>query len=249
MGNIIKFGNKEPSIHPDAFVFPQALIIGDVVIDSGASIWPGVILRADEGRINIGKDAVVLDQAFIEAPAGSDVKIGEEALISHGAMIHGAIIEKAVLVGIGSIILDRAHVASESIISAGTLIPPRMEIPHRSLVQGSPGEIRRTIDDDAVSKIRNNHRSAWSKAQAYRGINLGGATTSSYTPPPAAPPHQDQTSYEASPEPDHSAPPERPQPEPVKVNVERVDEMFDEKPAKLQKKLKQKFQKVDFEMD
>jgi len=141
---ISPYKDKVPSLHPDAFLDISVRIIGDVHVDEGASIWPMAVLRADSDVIHVGRGAAILDLALLEAPEGHPVWIGDEALISHGAIIHGARIQSKSLVGIGSIILDGALVSTGSIIGAGSLVTPGTEIPPDSLVLGVPGKIIRT---------------------------------------------------------------------------------------------------------
>jgi len=140
---ITPYGGKKPNIHPDAFVDVSARIIGDVQVDKGASIWPMAVLRADSAEIRIGRCAAVLDLALIEAPEGQPVWVEEEALISHGAIVHGARIGSRSLVGIGAIVLDGALICAGSIVGAGSLVPPGTEIPPNSLVLGIPGKVVR----------------------------------------------------------------------------------------------------------
>jgi carbonic anhydrase/acetyltransferase-like protein (isoleucine patch superfamily) len=140
---ITPYGNKVPSINTDAFVDVSARIIGDVHVDQGASIWPMVVLRADSAEIRIGKKTAILDLALIEAPEGYPVEVEDEALISHGAIIHGARIQSRALVGIGAIILEGALISKGSIIGSGTVVTPGTQIPSNSFVLGIPGKVVR----------------------------------------------------------------------------------------------------------
>lgn len=154
-GFITPFNDKAPSIHRDAFVDVSARVIGDVSVGPGASIWPGAVVRADSAPIRIGKRAAVLDLVLIEAPEGLAVEIEDEALVSHGALIHGARICTHALVGIGAIILDGAVVSTGSIIGAGSLVAPGTEIPPHSLIMGVPGKrIRETTAEERLNMGR-----------------------------------------------------------------------------------------------
>jgi len=108
-------------------------------VEKGASIWPMAVLRASNAQIRIGRGAAVLDLALLEAPEGHPVLVEEEALISHGAIIHGARVQSRALVGIGAIVLDGAVISSGSIIGAGSVIPPGTKIPPNSLAWVSRG--------------------------------------------------------------------------------------------------------------
>ncbi|MEW5722227.1 MAG: gamma carbonic anhydrase family protein [Thermodesulfobacteriota bacterium] len=140
---ITPFGDKKPEIHPEAFVDVSARIIGEVSLSEGSSVWPLAVLRADSGRISLGRRAAVLDLALVEAPGGREVLVGDEAIISHGAMVHGAVVEKRALVGVGAVVLDGAVIGAGSIVGAGAVVTPGARIPPASLVLGMPGRVVR----------------------------------------------------------------------------------------------------------
>lgn len=165
---ITPFRDKTPAIHPDAFVDRSARVIGDVIINKGANIWPMAVLRADSAEIIIGRNAAILDLVLIEAPAGFPVTIEMEALISHRAVIHGAQVKSGALVGIGSIILDGAIISSGSIIGAGSLVPPGTRIPPNSLVMGMPGKIVRETTEDERARILAQINELYAKSRHYK---------------------------------------------------------------------------------
>lgn len=167
MENIISYKHKHPKIAEGVYINPYAIVIGDVTIHSGVSLWPGAIIRADDDKIEIGPNAAILDRVLVEAPRGKPVNIGENALISHGAILHGCTIHKGVLIGISANVLDGAEICEESVIAAGTLITPDTKIPTRSKVVGSPGKITGEVTDREVEKIREQHAAIKHKAQEY----------------------------------------------------------------------------------
>jgi len=141
--NITSFQGTAPAIDSTAFVDISARVIGDVAIAEGVSVWPMAVIRADTASIFIERRAAVLDLGLIESPEGCPVKVGEESLISHGAIVHGATIEPNVLIGVGAILLDNAVVGAGSIVAAGAVITPGTVIPPNSFVLGSPGRVTR----------------------------------------------------------------------------------------------------------
>jgi carbonic anhydrase/acetyltransferase-like protein (isoleucine patch superfamily) len=167
MENIISYKHKSPSIDPGAYINPYALIIGDVTILEGVSVWPGAIIRADDDRIEIGANTAILDRALVEAPRDKPVSIGENALVSHGAILHGCTLEKGVLVGISATVLDGTLIGEESVISAGTLVPPGTEVPPRSKVMGVPAKVTAKVTDAELEKILEEHGNIRKKAQEY----------------------------------------------------------------------------------
>lgn len=146
----------------------SARVIGDVVVEAGASVWPLAVLRADSAAVRIGAKAAVLDMALVEAPAGYPVSIAEEALISHRAVIHGAHVQPRALVGIGAIVLDGAVISSGSVIGAGSVVPPGTTIPPNSLVMGMPGKVVRTTTEEERALILKQIGELYSKSRLYR---------------------------------------------------------------------------------
>jgi carbonic anhydrase/acetyltransferase-like protein (isoleucine patch superfamily) len=153
---IIKpFKGISPRIDPTAFVAEGAVVIGDVEIGPGASIWYGCVVRGDVNFVRIGartniQDGTVIHVSRVDHPT----IIADEVTVGHGAMIHGCTIEAGSLIGIGSIVLDGAVIGRESLIAAGSLVTPGTVIPPRSMVMGSPAKIKRTLDDEEVANIQ-----------------------------------------------------------------------------------------------
>jgi carbonic anhydrase/acetyltransferase-like protein (isoleucine patch superfamily) len=143
------FNGKSPRIAPDVFLAENATIIGDVEIGPGASIWYGAVLRGDVGAIKIGARSNIQDLACVHMTTDlSNAIVGEDVVVGHGAIIHGAIIGNRVLVGMGSILLDNAEIGDECLVGAGAFIPGRFKAPPRSLVLGSPAKVIRPLRDD-----------------------------------------------------------------------------------------------------
>ncbi len=167
MENIVTYKNKKPQIATGAYINPFAVVIGDVVIHSGASLWPGVIVRADEERIEIGENAALLDRVLVESPYGFPVIIGKNVLVSHNVTLHGCIIEENVLIGIGANILEGAVLGMGSVIGASALVPAGMTIPARSKVMGMPGQVIGVVTEDELDEIKEKHKKIIEKAKDY----------------------------------------------------------------------------------
>lgn len=141
------YRGKTPKIAENAFVAEGAVIIGDVEIGELASIWYGCVLRADVGQIRVGARSNVQDGSCLHMTSElSHAIIGAEVTIGHGAIVHGATVHDGALVGMGSILLDNAVIGTESLIAAGTVVPPRMVVPPFSLVRGQPGRVVRELN-------------------------------------------------------------------------------------------------------
>ena len=146
----------KPNIHEDSFIAETAVIIGDVNIRKGASIWYGAVLRGDIDNITIGEYSNVQDNCVIHTEEGAPTKIGDYTVVGHNAIVHGSTIGSNCLIGMGAIILNRAVIGDNCIIGAGALIPEGKEIPPNSLVLGVPGKVVREVTADEVEAIKNN---------------------------------------------------------------------------------------------
>ncbi|TDW99931.1 acyltransferase [Dinghuibacter silviterrae] len=144
------FGAHTPVVHETAYVHPQAVVTGNVVIGKDVYIGPGAMLRGDWGGIRIADGCNIQENCVVHMFPGITVVLEEEAHIGHGAIIHGARIGKHCLVGMNSVVLDRVVIGEGSIIGALTLVTEGMQIPPRSLVVGNPGRIIREVPDDML---------------------------------------------------------------------------------------------------
>ena len=170
--SIRSFGSARPTLEPGTYVDDDAILIGDVVLREGASVWPGAILRGDDDRVEVGRDSAIMDMAFAEGPKGRPVKVGVGCMISHGARLHGCVIQDGVLVGIGAIVLDGSIVGERAIIAAGAVVPPDTKIPPRALVAGVPAKaVRETTEADAMSLDRD-LKGVKAKAEEYANRNI-----------------------------------------------------------------------------
>jgi len=143
---IRSFQNRQPQIAPSAYVDPQAVVIGDVVIGEDSSVWPCAVLRGDYHSIHIGARTSIQDGCVFHIQGESyPLSVGDEVTVGHGVILHGCTVESHCLIGMGAILLNGSRIGSGSIVAAGTLIPERMEIPPGSLVMGVPGKVRRAI--------------------------------------------------------------------------------------------------------
>jgi len=144
-----------PAVHPTAYVDQSAQVIGDVTIAEESSVWMNVVIRGDVHRIRIGRRTNVQDGTVIHVMRGTHpTTIGDEVTIGHGAIVHGCTLANRILVGMGAILLNGVEVGEDAIVAAGTLLPEGTIVPPRSLVMGSPGQVRRPLTDAEVASIR-----------------------------------------------------------------------------------------------
>jgi carbonic anhydrase/acetyltransferase-like protein (isoleucine patch superfamily) len=143
--NLFEYEGKRPVIADDAFIAATATIIGDVTIESGASIWYGAVLRGDDGPIVIRERANVQDGSVIHTTPEVTTEIGPRATVAHMCMIHGAVLEEEALVGNGCVVLDGARIGARSMIAAMSLVQPGKQIPPGVLAAGVPAEVKRDL--------------------------------------------------------------------------------------------------------
>jgi gamma-carbonic anhydrase len=151
--------NKGPTIHPSAWIVPDATVVGDVTLAEESSVWYGAVLRGDINRIIVGPRSNIQDNAVVHLDTAYPTTIGELVTVGHSAIVHACKIDNEVLVGMGAIILDDVEVGARSIIGANALVTLGMKIPPGSLVLGSPAKIRRELTLDEQHDIA---RWAWS---------------------------------------------------------------------------------------
>jgi carbonic anhydrase/acetyltransferase-like protein (isoleucine patch superfamily) len=147
---IYALGDRTPTIHPDAFVHPDAVVIGDVNIGAGSSIWPGAVLRGDYGTILVGERTSIQDGVVVHAVAEFPTVVGDDCVVGHLAHLEGCVIHDGALVGSGSVVLHLAHVHSGATVAAGAVVRNRTVVPERALAVGVPATIRENASDVAA---------------------------------------------------------------------------------------------------
>lgn len=158
-----------PQIHPDAFVHPDATIIGQAIVGARASIWPTTVLRADMGKIQIGEDTSVQDGTIIHLTEGwSETVVGDRVTVGHRVILHGCQVGDDCLIGMGSILLDNVKVGAGSLVAAGSLVPVGMEIPPGSFVRGSPAVVVGPVKEHHTAMIAGGWRTYTDYAKRYR---------------------------------------------------------------------------------
>ena len=145
---IQSFDGHTPNIHDNTFVHPMATLIGQVTIGAGSSVWPGVVMRADMGPIEVGQNTSVQDGTVVHLTEGySSTKVGDRVTVGHNVVLHGCVVEDDCLIGMGAIVLDNALVGKGSLVAAGALVTVGTQIPPGSLVMGSPAKVIRPVND------------------------------------------------------------------------------------------------------
>jgi phenylacetic acid degradation protein len=141
-----------PVIHPGAFVHPEAVLIGDVIVEEGCYIGPCASLRGDFGRIIVRKGSNVQDNCTLHSLPGFDSIIGVDGHIGHGAIVHSAELGPNVLVGMNAVVMDHAKIGESAVIGAMSFVKAGAEIPARHLAAGVPARIVRELSADEIAK-------------------------------------------------------------------------------------------------
>jgi len=169
---ISTLGDKTPKLAPDCFVAPNAVVLGDVAIDRGSSVWFGAVVRGDSNSIRIGAGSNVQDLCVLHVDEANSLKIGDNVTVGHRATLHGCTVENNVLIGMCSTVMNGAIVGRESIVGAGALVVEGTKIPPRSLVLGVPAKVKRQLTPDEALAIDTNARQYIKKAAEYRKCKL-----------------------------------------------------------------------------
>jgi carbonic anhydrase/acetyltransferase-like protein (isoleucine patch superfamily) len=143
---LFAFEGRAPSVHPGAFVAPTATLVGDVVVEEGASIWYGAVIRADYSQVLVRAGANVQDGSILHGPPDMPTEIGERATVAHLCVVHGAVIGEEALVANGTTVLDGAHVGAGTLVAAHSLVAAGADIPAGVLAAGSPAVVKKPIE-------------------------------------------------------------------------------------------------------
>ncbi len=142
---IYALGHLVPDIHPDAYVHPDAVVIGRVTLGAKSSVWPGVVLRGDEGAIVVGERSSIQDGSVVHATRHLDTRIGSGSTIGHLAHLEGCVVEDRALVGNGAVVLHEVTICSHALVGSNAVVPNGMEVPSGAMALGIPAKLREGV--------------------------------------------------------------------------------------------------------
>jgi len=163
-----ELGGKRPSVHPDAYIAPTAVLIGDVDIGSGASVWFGAVLRADEAQIKVGAGANIQDNAVIHCAKDLPTLIEENASVGHSAQLEGCVVEEGAVVGMGATMLQRSRLGRGSLLAAGAVLAEGSEVPAGHMAAGVPAIVKKPLDGSSGNWVGITAQHYRDRAVAYR---------------------------------------------------------------------------------
>jgi len=150
---VYALGSQVPQIDPDVYIHPQAVVIGSVTIGPGSTLWPGAVLRGDDGEIRVGARTSIQDGAILHTTPSYPTIVGDECVVGHLAHLEGCTIEDGALVGSGSVVLHQAIVSSGALVGAGAVVPNGTVVPPRAMALGVPAKIRPDAVDPELIRI------------------------------------------------------------------------------------------------
>jgi carbonic anhydrase/acetyltransferase-like protein (isoleucine patch superfamily) len=165
---VFRLGDKQPRLGANAWIAPNATVIGDVQLGANTSIWWNATLRGDNDPITIGDNSNIQDGSVLHTDEGVPLTIGANVTVGHLVMLHGCTIGDGSLIGIGSVVLNRAVIGKGSIVGANTLIPEGKVFPDHALIVGSPGKVVRQLSPEEVAGLQHSAAHYVANAQRYK---------------------------------------------------------------------------------
>ncbi len=169
MANLLPFEDKEPEVADDAFIAPTATLIGDVTVEEGASVWFGAVLRGDFNRIVVGAGSSVQDNSVIHTNESLPTTIGRNVTVGHMSLLEGCTVGDGTVIGMGSIVLNRASVGSRVMLAAGSVVREDQDIPDEVLAAGVPAQVKKPLEGSSSGWIETSAREYQSLRLKYMG--------------------------------------------------------------------------------
>jgi carbonic anhydrase/acetyltransferase-like protein (isoleucine patch superfamily) len=173
MALLIEYKGKRPQVADDVFLAPSAVLIGDVRVAAGASIWFGAVLRGDFGAITVGAGSNVQDNVVIHVGADWPTVLGANVTVGHGAVLEGCTVGDGAVIGMNATVLPHASIGSEAIVAAGSVVGEGMQVPARTLAAGVPAKIKKELSGSSLEWVRIAPNDYHKKAREYRALLLG----------------------------------------------------------------------------
>lgn len=171
-----RFLDTRLTLHPESWVAPGAVLVGDVTLDARASVWYGCVLRGDLEPIAIGAETNLQDLTVVHVDRDFPTRIGARVTIGHRAVIHGCTIEDDAVVGMGAVLLSGSRIGRGALVAAGAVVLEGFEVPARAIVAGVPAKIRGEVPPELARRFASGADNYVRLAAAYRLGTIGGPT-------------------------------------------------------------------------
>ncbi len=163
-----ELSGKRPTVHPDAYIAPTAVLIGDVEVGAGASVWFGAVLRGDEAAIKVGDGANIQDNVVVHCAHDLPTLIERNASVGHSALLEGCVVEQGAVVGMGATMLQRSRLGAGSMLAAGAVLGEGRSVPAGHMAAGVPATVRKPLDGSAQSWVGTTAKHYQDRAVRYR---------------------------------------------------------------------------------
>jgi len=154
MSKLIALDGKTPRLGSRVFVADGAVLVGDVEVGDDSSVFYNAVLRGDLAPIRIGNRTNIQDNVTVHVSTGMGVVVGDEVTVGHNAVLHACTIDDNVMVGMGAIVMDGAHIKKNCIVGAGAVVTQGREFPENSLVLGAPAHVVRELTTEEIDGVR-----------------------------------------------------------------------------------------------
>lgn len=151
--HILAVNGIAPTIGEDVFIAPGAVIVGDVEIGVGSSVWFNAVLRGDVAPIRVGAGSNIQDLSLLHVDRGNPCIVGNNVTIGHNAIVHGTVLEDDVTIAMGAVVLSRSHIGSGAVIAAGAVVPEGMRVEPGALMAGVPAVMKRTLHPERRDQL------------------------------------------------------------------------------------------------
>ena len=165
---IYQLADQQPQCGNGSWVAESAQVIGDVQLGENSSVWPGVVIRADNETVVIGAGTNIQDNAVLHSDPGSPLTLGERVTVGHQVMLHGCTIGDESLIGIGAIVLNGAKIGKNCLVGAGALVTEGKEFPDGSMIIGSPAKAVRELSPEQIEGLRQSARHYMDNARRFQ---------------------------------------------------------------------------------
>ena len=170
MGLLGSLGDFVPSVDPEAWIAPTAVVVGRVTIGRAASVWYGAVLRADDDEIVVGPECNIQDLCCMHVDAGEPAVLEERVSLGHHATVHGAQVGAGALIGMGAVVLGGARVGAGTLVAAGSVVRPGTSVPAGVLFAGVPGRVVRELTDADRASFADSAVSYMARAARHRDV-------------------------------------------------------------------------------